>query len=166
MIWWRLRSPSFNERIDVSETYPTGTPRRVPTGRPWLFSTLADYHKFAQMLADNGRGPDGRQLIGGKTLSSCTGTTCRPPSSPSRSWVSPTPGWDSASAPAVLLDGGRFAGTGSDGEFGWAGVAKTYYWVVSRRGSGRRVHVAVHDRGAPPRPATSGRWSTRPSSID
>ncbi len=61
----------FNERIDVSATYPTGTPDVFQRGGLGLFSTTTDYMKFAQMLLDGGRTgstPDGERLIGRKTL--------------------------------------------------------------------------------------------------
>jgi CubicO group peptidase (beta-lactamase class C family) len=29
----------------------------------------------------------------------------------------------------VMIDVAQFTGTGSIGEYGWAGAAKTYYWV-------------------------------------
>ena len=45
----------FNERIDVSATYPTGTPDVFQRGGVGLFSTAADYMRFAQMLANGGR---------------------------------------------------------------------------------------------------------------
>ncbi|MDH4279690.1 MAG: beta-lactamase family protein [Acidimicrobiia bacterium] len=119
----------FNERIDVSETYPTGTPDVFQRGGLGLFSTLADYHKFAQMLADNGRGPDGRQLIGRKTLELMHRNHVPTALLPFEIMGIPNPGLGFGLGSRVLLDGGRFAGTGSDGEFGWAGAAKTYYWV-------------------------------------
>ena len=119
----------FNERIDVSETYPTSTPDVFQRGGLGLFSTAADYHKFAKMLVDNGRGPDGRQLIGRKTLELMHRNHVPANLLPFEIMGLPNPGMGFGLGSRVLLDGGRFAGTGSDGEFGWAGAAKTYYWV-------------------------------------
>ena len=44
----------FNERIDVSDTYPTGTPEVFARGGLGLFSTIGDYANFAQMLLNGG----------------------------------------------------------------------------------------------------------------
>ena len=57
----------FNERIDVSATYPTDAPDVFVRGGLGLFSTAADYMRFAQMLAERGA-VDGQQVIGRKTL--------------------------------------------------------------------------------------------------
>lgn len=119
----------FNERIDVSDTYPTGTPDVFQRGGVGLFSTVADYHRFAQMLADNGRTPDGQQLIGRKTLELMHRNHVPPHLLPYEIMGLPNPGMGFGLGSRVLLDGAQFTGTGSDGEFGWAGAAKTYYWV-------------------------------------
>ena len=42
----------FNERIDVSQTNPADRPDEFARGGYGLFSTIGDYHRFAQMLAD------------------------------------------------------------------------------------------------------------------
>ncbi len=119
----------FNERIDVSATYPTDTPDVFQRGGLGLFSTIADYHRFAQMLADDGRGSDGRRLIGRKTLELMHRNHVEPDLLPFEIMGLPNPGMGFGLGSRVLLDGSRFAGTGSDGEYGWAGAAKTYYWV-------------------------------------
>lgn len=41
----------------------------------------------------------------------------------------PNPGLGFGLGSRVLLEGAQFAGTGSDGEYGWDGAAKTSYWV-------------------------------------
>ena len=119
----------FNERIDVSETYPTGTPDVFQRGGVGLFSTIADYHRFVQMLADSGRASDGHQLIGRKTLELMHRNHVPAQLLPYEIMGLPNPGMGFGLGSRVLLDGAQFAGTGSDGECGWAGAAKTYYWV-------------------------------------
>jgi len=57
----------FNERIDVSSTYPTDAPEVFARGGLGLFSTMSDYHRFAQLLLDNGA-IDGERLLSRKTL--------------------------------------------------------------------------------------------------
>jgi CubicO group peptidase (beta-lactamase class C family) len=41
----------------------------------------------------------------------------------------PVPGMGFGLGSRVMLDVAESAGTGSAGEYGWAGAAKTYYWV-------------------------------------
>jgi CubicO group peptidase (beta-lactamase class C family) len=41
----------------------------------------------------------------------------------------PVPGMGFGLGSQVMLDVAETAGTGSVGEYGWAGAAKTYYWV-------------------------------------
>ncbi len=50
-----------NERIDVSTTYPTSTPDVFVRGGLGLFSTIDDYFRFAQTLANGGE-LDGTRL--------------------------------------------------------------------------------------------------------
>ena len=119
----------FNERIDVSDTYPVDTPEVFQRGGLGLFSTTVDYHRFARMLADSGRGPDGQRLIGRKTLELMHRNHVPPDLLPYEIMGLPNPGMGFGLGSRVLLDGAQFAGTGSDGEYGWAGAAKTYYWV-------------------------------------
>ena len=100
----------FNQRIDVSETYPTGTPDVFQRGGLGLFSTIGDYHRFARMLLHGGR-VDGQRLIGRKTLELMHRNHLPAHFPPMEIMAQPMPG------------------LGSDGEYGWAGAAKTYYWV-------------------------------------
>ena len=119
----------FNERIDVSDTYPTGTPDVFQRGGLGLFSTIGDYHRFAAMLAAGGRGPDGRPLIGRKTLELMHRNHVPTELLPYEIMGLPNHGMGFGLGSRVMLDTARFAGTGTDGEYGWAGAAKTYYWV-------------------------------------
>ncbi len=118
----------FNERLDVSETYPTKTPDVYQRGGVGLFSTIGDYHRFAQMLADGGSA-DGRRLIGRKTLELMH--TNRVPAGllPFEILGMPTPGYGFGLGSRVMLDVAASGRPGSVGEFGWAGAAKTYFWV-------------------------------------
>jgi len=119
----------FNERIDVSETYPTSTPDVFQRGGLGLFSTLGDYTKFAAMLADGGKAPDGTPIIGRKTLDLMHNNRLPAALMPFEIMAMPNPGMGFGLGSRVMLDPAAAAGTGSVGEFGWAGAAKTYYWV-------------------------------------
>ena len=138
----------FNERIDVSATYPTSTPDVFQRGGLGLFSTAADYMKFAQMLVNGGRRPhgSGERLIGRKTLELMHSNHVPPELLPYELLGLPVPGMGFGLGSRVMLDVAETAGPGSVGEYGWAGAAKTYYWVDPAEELVGRVHVAVHDR--------------------
>jgi hypothetical protein len=57
----------FNERIDVSATYPTDAPGVWARGGLGLFSTATVYLSFATMLLQ-GRSSTGERIISRKTL--------------------------------------------------------------------------------------------------
>lgn len=118
----------FNERLDVSATYPTSTPDVFVRGGLGLFSTIGDYHRFAQMLAGGGR-LDGNRVIGRKTLELMHANRIPATLLPYEVLGMPSPGFGFGLGSRVMLDVAASAGPGSAGEFGWAGAAKTYYWV-------------------------------------
>ncbi len=118
----------YNERIDVSATYPTNTPDIFVRGGIGLFSTAGDYMKFAQMLANNGA-CDGQHLLSRKTLELMHSNHLRPALMPYELLGRPVPGMGFGLGSRVVLDVAQTTGTGSVGEYGWAGAAKTYYWV-------------------------------------
>ncbi|MGF1596677.1 MAG: serine hydrolase domain-containing protein [Acidimicrobiales bacterium] len=118
----------FNERIDVSATYPVDTPETFQRGGLGLYSTIDDYMRFAQMLADNGTS-GGRRLIGRKTLELMHMNHLPPHLLPLELLGLPVPGMGFGLGSRVMLDVAESAGPGSVGEYGWAGAAKTYYWV-------------------------------------
>jgi CubicO group peptidase (beta-lactamase class C family) len=118
----------FNERIDVSATYPTDTPDVFVRGGLGLFATAADYMRFAQMLA-NGGALDGERLLGRKTLELMHSNHLRPELLPLELLGQTNPGMGFGLGSRVVLDVAQTGGTGSVGEYGWAGAAKTYYWV-------------------------------------
>jgi CubicO group peptidase (beta-lactamase class C family) len=118
----------FNERIDVSATYPTSTPDVFQRGGLGLFSTAADYMRFAQMLL-NGGTLDGDRIVGRKTLELMHTNRLPDALLPYELIGLPSPGMGFGLGSRVMLDVAATAGTGSVGEYGWAGAAKTYYWV-------------------------------------
>ncbi len=122
----------FNERIDVSVTYPTSTPEVFQRGGLGLFSTAADYMKLAQMLANGGRidrTGNGERLIGRKTLELMHSNHVPSELLPYELLGIPSPGMGFGLGSRVMLDVAQTAGPGSVGEYGWAGAAKTYFWV-------------------------------------
>ena len=118
----------FNERIDVSSTYPTSTPDVFVRGGTGLFSTVDDYFRFAQMLANGGE-LDGNRIVGRKTLELMHANRLPPALMPWEIMGLPTPGFGFGLGSRVMLDVAASQLAGSVGEFGWSGAAKTYYWV-------------------------------------
>lgn len=118
----------FNERLDVSATYPTDTPHVFQRGGVGLFSTAADYMRFGQMLAAGGT-LDGVRVVGRKTLELMHANHLPVGLLPYELMGLPNPGMGFGLGSRVMLDVAATAGPGSAGEYGWAGAAKTYYWV-------------------------------------
>jgi CubicO group peptidase (beta-lactamase class C family) len=118
----------FNERIDVSATYPIATPEVFVRGGIGLFSTIGDYMHFGQMLVNGGE-LDGVRVIGRKTLELMHGNHLPAALMPFELAGLPQGGMGFGLGSRVTLDVPASAGTGSVGEYGWAGAAKTYYWV-------------------------------------
>ena len=118
-----------NAEVDVRETYPTHGAPNFARGGHGLFSTTADYMRFAQMLL-NGGVLDGVRILGRKTVAFMHTNHVPTKLLPYRIGPNPpTLGYGFGLGSRVLLDPAATAVTGSVGEFGWAGAAKTYYWV-------------------------------------
>jgi CubicO group peptidase (beta-lactamase class C family) len=117
-----------NQRSDVSDTYPTDAPDVFARGGHGLYSTAGDYMRFGQMLLNGGE-LDGRRLIGRKTLELMHSNHLPPALLPYEIAGIPSPGFGFGLGSRVMMDPAATGGPGSVGEFGWAGAAKTYYWV-------------------------------------
>ena len=115
---------------DVSMGYPVDNPDYVWGGHG-LYSTVADYMKVAKFLT-SGR-------AGSQMLLSPAGTRAlwrnRIPQSqlPLSIGADVLAGYGWGLAGRVMLDAGRSWGYTSNGEFGWAGAASTYFWVDPQR---------------------------------
>jgi CubicO group peptidase (beta-lactamase class C family) len=97
----------------------------VPFGGMGLFSTIGDYARFAQMLANGGE-LDGARLLGRKTvdlmmMNHLTGL------------ATPTTGGDDSEGfglgGAVRIDPAKSGRPGSEGLYGWDGAASTRFRV-------------------------------------
>lgn len=117
-----------NQRRDVSGTYPTDRPETFARGGVGLFSTIGDYHRFAQMLCNHGS-LDGERIIGRKTLELMHTNHLPAELMPWSLITTVNPGMGFGLGSRVMTDLGQFKGPGSVGEYGWSGAAKTYYWV-------------------------------------
>jgi CubicO group peptidase (beta-lactamase class C family) len=117
-----------NDRIDVSKSYPVDSPDVFMRGGHGLFSTIGDYFRFAQMLANGGE-LDGERIIGRKTLELMHSNHVPAALLPLEIGGLPLPGYGFGLGSRVLLDVAQSGAPGSVGEFGWSGAAKTHYWV-------------------------------------
>jgi CubicO group peptidase (beta-lactamase class C family) len=117
-----------NDRLDVSKSYPVDSPEVFVRGGHGLFSTIGDYFRFAQMLANGGE-LDGERIIGRKTLEFMHANYVPAGLLPLEIGGLPLPGYGFGLGSRVLLDVAQSAAPGSVGEFGWSGAAKTHYWV-------------------------------------
>jgi len=123
-----LWQQGFNERIDVSATYPVDAPASFQRGGHGLFGTARDYLRFAQMLANGGE-LDGVRYLSRKTLGLMHSNHVPPALLPLEVGGFPLPGYGFGLGSRVVSDVAQTGAPGSLGEFGWAGVAKTHYWV-------------------------------------
>ena len=117
-----------NDRLDVSKSYPVDSPDVFVRGGHGLFSTIGDYFRFAQMLANGGE-LDGERILGRKTLELMHSNHVPTSLLPLEIGGLPLPGYGFGLGSRVLLDVAQSGAPGSVGEFGWSGAAKTHYWV-------------------------------------
>ena len=117
-----------NDRLDVSKSYPVDSPDVFMRGGHGLFSTIGDYFRFAQMLANGGE-LDGERILGRKTLELMHSNFVPASLLPLEVGGLPLPGYGFGLGSRVLLDVAQSGAPGSVGEFGWSGAAKTQYWV-------------------------------------
>ena len=115
-------------RREVQDTYPVDAPGVFQRGGIGLFATAADYLRFAMMLL-HGRAGDGTRILGRKTLELMHTNHLPQPLLPYMMRGMPTPGYGFGLGSRVAMDVGATAVSGSVGEFGWAGAARTYFWV-------------------------------------
>jgi CubicO group peptidase (beta-lactamase class C family) len=118
----------FNERIEVAKSYPVDAPATFQRGGHGLFGTTRDYFRFAQMLANGGE-LEGRRILGRKTLELMHANHLSPALFPLSIDALPLPGYGFGLGSRVALDVAQTGASGSIGDFGWAGAAKTYYWA-------------------------------------
>jgi CubicO group peptidase (beta-lactamase class C family) len=120
-----------NDRLDVSKTYPVDSPDTFQRGGHGLFSTIGDYFRFAQMLANGGE-LEGERIIARKTLDLMHANYVPAPLLPLEIGGLPMPGYGFGLGSRVLTDVAKSGAPGSVGEFGWSGAAKTHYWSTRR----------------------------------
>jgi CubicO group peptidase (beta-lactamase class C family) len=114
-------------RINVDAMYPMDDPT-LSRGGHGLFSTIADYAKFATMLI-NGKSPNGDRILSRSMHSMMLKNRIPPTQLPLTIGVSTLPGYGWGLGFRLMLDTGQALSLSNVGEFGWAGAATTYFWV-------------------------------------
>jgi CubicO group peptidase (beta-lactamase class C family) len=125
LVAWRN---GVNERLDVSATYPVDKPEVFQRGGHGLFATAGDYWRFAQMLLNGGH-LDGARIIGRKTLALMHANHLPPGLLPIEIGGLPLAGYGFGLGSRVAMDVAQTGVSGSVGEYGWSGAAKTHFWV-------------------------------------
>ena len=77
----------------------------------------------------NGGELNGARVVGRKTLELMHSNWIPSALLPYDIGGMPSPGWGFGLGSRVMMNPAETGGPGSVGEFGWAGAAKTYYWV-------------------------------------
>ena len=121
-------SSGFNERINVSATYPASKSVTFARGGHGLFSTSWDYLRFSQMLLNQGE-LAGVRILARKTVNLLHTNFLPANLLPFVIADPPAYGYGFGLGSRVLLNVAESEKPGSVGEFGWGGAAKTYYWV-------------------------------------
>jgi len=119
--------PQTLRPADVSKTYPTDNPD-FGRGGHGLFSTLDDYMKFVRLLK-TGCAPNGDRLLSRKTMQMIARNRIQPEIMPIAIGPLVLAGYGYGLTGRVMLDTGAVYGLTSQGEWGWAGAASTYFWV-------------------------------------
>jgi CubicO group peptidase (beta-lactamase class C family) len=114
--------------VDVSKTYPADNTTTFARGGHGLFSTAADFLRFAQMLLNRGE-LDGDRIISPAIADLMHSNHLPPNLMPYSIAIVAMPGYGFGLGSRVLMDPAGSGLPGSAGEFGWAGAANTYFWV-------------------------------------
>jgi CubicO group peptidase (beta-lactamase class C family) len=117
-----------NAPVDVSESYPVDRPETFQRGGHGLFGTAPDYLRFAQMLCNGGEF-EGARYLSRKTLELMHSNHLPAALLPYELAGFPSPGYGFGLGSRVAMDAAQTGTSTSVGEFGWAGAAKTYFWV-------------------------------------
>lgn len=114
--------------LDAESIYPSKPGHNTLRGGLGLFSTCADYSKFATMLL-GGQTPDGTPLIAPAMHQFMVSNRIPPEQMPLELGPMKFPGYGFCLIGRVMQDLGQAMSLTAPGEFGWEGAAGTYFWV-------------------------------------
>lgn len=122
-VWQR----GVNERLDVSKTSPIDNPNFMRGGYG-LIGSAQDYWRFTQMLLNKGE-LDGVRILSHKTADFMHLNHVDPKLLPIGFEDWKLTGYGFGLGSRVLLNVAEAQFLSSESEYGWAGAAKTYYWI-------------------------------------
>ncbi len=120
-------APNRLDLIDVEVGYPSNS-NRFERGGHGLFSTLADYYRFLQVMMD-GTSESGEVILSVPMVNMMWRNRIPQSQMPLAIGHNPMPGYGWNLFGRVLNDAGLALNLSSDGEGGWSGAASTYFWV-------------------------------------
>jgi CubicO group peptidase (beta-lactamase class C family) len=137
--WVKPAAISRLAKADAKSNLPFAEPTVKPdlfSGGGGMFSTAGDYARFSQMLLNGGE-LEGVRILGPKTIALMTSdqlpanTERHTPVAMALGSFGPTPemGTSFGLGFGVRVDAGRNPVPGSIGDFSWAGITGTYFWV-------------------------------------
>jgi CubicO group peptidase (beta-lactamase class C family) len=137
--WVKPAAISRLAKPDAKSTLPFAEPTEKPavfSGGGGMFSTAGDYARFSQMLLNGGE-LEGVRILAPKTIALMTSDQLpanverHTPVAMGLGAFGPTPemGTSFGLGFAVRVDAGRNPEPGSVGDFSWAGVTGTFFWV-------------------------------------
>jgi methyl acetate hydrolase len=148
-------------RWDNGRLVETPNPQSItspPNGDGGLHSTAADYAKFIQLFLNEGRAPDGRQLVARRTIRdmgrnhSRVRVRLQDAATPALSAVFPLgAGRDSYGLGFQVTGEPAVAGMRTPGSLSWAGIFNTEFWIDPVRGVGGILlmqYLPFYDRAA------------------
>lgn len=124
----QVYGPNEKGQTVLNENEPLGdflSDPAIHNGGGGLTSTIHDYHKFAQMLLNNGE-YNGERILGRKTVEYLTSNHLPPALVPFQDDV---PGEGYGLAMSVTVDHNQNLFMGSTGDYGWGGAASTYFRI-------------------------------------
>ena len=126
--WYGDAEDGVNKRISGPADSLESKPHGVFRGGHGLVSTAPDYMRFCQMLLNQGE-LGGARLLSRKTVELMTTNHLAPELTPFEIGGETVPGYGYGLGFRVLLETGQCLTLGSEGEYGWAGAAGTYFWI-------------------------------------
>ena len=137
--WVKSSAISRLAKADAQSNLPFADPTQKPavlSGGGGMFSTAGDYARFSQMLLNGGE-LEGVRILSPKTVALMTSDQL-PPTTERHTPVAlaigafgpvPEMGTSFGLGFAVRVDPGRNPVPGSVGDFSWAGITGTFFWV-------------------------------------